>query len=96
MRKPKIKNNSLSGITAILLFFLTVPSSMLAENYAVIPECEIIIDDFATGINPNWRPKSFKGTTEYTWTREDDRTYVRATSRGSASGLYYKIEYDEG
>jgi len=94
MRKPKVKNNSLSGVTAILLFLLTVPSSMFAENYAVMPECEIIIDDFATGINPNWKPKSFKGTTEYTWIKEDNRTYVRATSRDSASGLYYKIEYD--
>ena len=81
-------------VTAILLFLLTVPSSMLAENYAALPECEITIDDFATGISPNWWAKSFKGKTEYIWTKEDSRTYVRAISRGSASGLYYEIEYD--
>ncbi len=84
----------MSRVIAVLLILLTSPSGLLAENSSVIPECEIVIDDFANGIKPEWKSKSFKGTTEYTWINEDDRRYVRATSRGTASGLYYEIEID--
>jgi hypothetical protein len=84
----------MSRVIAVLLILLTSPSGLLAENSTVIPECEIVIDDFANGIKPEWKSKSFKGTTEYTWIKEDNRTYVRATSRGSASGLVYEIEFD--
>ena len=84
----------MSRVIAVLLILLTSPSGILAENSTVIPECEIVIDDFANGIKPEWKSKSFKGTTEYTWIKEDNRSYVRATSRGSASGLVYEIEFD--
>lgn len=84
----------MSRVIAVLLILLTSPSGLLAENFTVIPECEIVIDDFANGIKPEWKSKSFKGTTEYTWIKEDNRRYVRATSRGSASGLVYEIEFD--
>jgi hypothetical protein len=79
---------------AILLLLLMVPALILAEDSAEMPACEIIIDDFAHGIKPNWKTKSFKGTTEYTWTKKDGRAYVRAVSRDSASGLFYNIQYD--
>jgi hypothetical protein len=59
-----------------------------------IPECEIIIDDFRDGINPGWTNKSFHGETEYTWVRENGKTYIRATSSNAASGLVYRIKYD--
>ena len=84
----------MSRALTLLLLILAVPAAMTAENPVLMPECEIIIDDFAKGIDPGWRRKSFKGTTEYTWTKEGNRAYVRATSKGSASGLYYRIEYD--
>jgi len=84
----------MSRTIAILLLILASPASMRADNPVLMQNCEIIIDDFAQGIGPGWRSKSFKGTTEYSWTREGGRTYVRATSKGTASGLYYKIEYD--
>jgi len=93
MRKLN-KKNTMSRIIATLLLLLLVPSSTGAENSAVMPECEIIIDDFAHGIKPEWNNKSFKGTTEYTWIKENDRTFVRATSKDSASGLFYEIEFD--
>lgn len=92
--KPQATNNSMARIIAILLLCLTVPSSIIAENTPLLPACEIIIDDFANGIKPAWQAKSFKGTTEYTWVKEDNRAYVRATSRGTASGLYYTIKLD--
>lgn len=78
----------------LFIILLAFPSGILADNWTPGAECEIIIDDFAYGIKPEWRPKSFKGATEYTWTREGSRTYVRAVSKAAASGLYYKIEYD--
>ncbi len=84
----------MSKVILILLLLLTVHASVLAENPALMEECEIIIDDFADGIKPGWRSKSFKGTTEYTWTMEGNRTFIKAESNGTASGLYYKIEYD--
>ena len=84
----------MTRITVVTLMLLIAPISLLAENSAVISECEIIIDDFAHGIKPDWTTRSFKGTTEYTWTREDGRSYVRAISKNSASGLFYKIDYD--
>ncbi|KPK32138.1 MAG: hypothetical protein AMK70_11195, partial [Nitrospira bacterium SG8_35_1] len=85
----------MSRTVAILLLILTVPGSIMADNAVVrMGECEILIDDFADGIDPRWRSKSFKGTTKYTWTREGDRAFIRANSSGTASGLYYKIEYD--
>jgi len=78
----------------LLLLIFTLPSGSLAEDSSMNPACEIIIDDFANGIKPGWQTKSFKGTTEYTWTRENGKTYVKAVSNAAASGLYYKIEYD--
>jgi hypothetical protein len=89
-----MKKYSKFTIHTILLLLLAVPSSMYAEKYDVMPECEIIIDDFANGIKPEWETKSFNGTTDYTWTKENNKAFVRATSKGTASGLYYKIEYD--
>ena len=84
----------MSGLITVLFILLTIPSGILAENLTATPECEIVIDDFANGIKPDWKTKSFKGTTEYTWIKEENRAYVKATSRGTASGLYYEIEFD--
>jgi len=85
----------MSRTIAILLLILAVPASIMADNPVMrMEECEILIDDFADGIDPRWSSKSFKGITDYTWTREKDRAFIRANSSGTASGLYYKIEYD--
>ena len=81
-------------IIPILFLLLTIPSVSLAEDFRIPPGCEIIIDDFAHGIKPGWTGKSFKGTTEYTWMKENGKPYVKATSNNAASGLIYKIEYD--
>ena len=44
-----------------------------------------------------WEEKSFEGRTVYETVRQDGRTVVRATSRGTASGLYLqrRIDLDE-
>jgi hypothetical protein len=84
----------MNKITPIIILLLTIPSVSLAEDFAIPPECEILIDDFAKGIKPGWVSKSFKGKTEYTWVKEDGKPYIKATSNNAASGLIYEIEYD--
>ncbi|MDX1775931.1 MAG: DUF3047 domain-containing protein, partial [Desulfobulbales bacterium] len=81
-------------ILALLIMILAVPVIIPAENSPDLSGCEMIIDDFAQGIKPEWETRSFAGPTEYTWTREGGKGYIRATSRGTASGMYYKIEFD--
>ena len=41
-----------------------------------------------------WEEKVFKGETSYETVRHDGRTVVRATSRGTASGLYLRRRID--
>jgi hypothetical protein len=84
----------MNKIIALLVLLLAIASVSLAEDFKIPPECEIIIDDFAHGIKPGWIPKSFKGTTEYTWVEENGKPYIKATSNNAASGLIYKIKYD--
>lgn len=81
-------------IIPILILLLAIPAISLADDSRIPPECEIIIDDFADGIKPGWIPKSFKGKTEYIWTVEDGKPFIKAISNNAASGLFYKIEYD--
>jgi hypothetical protein len=81
-------------ITIVILLILLAPEKIQAENHAIPSECEIIIDDYANGIKDAWVSKSFKGMTKYTWINDKGMAYIRATSKASASGLYYKIDYD--
>jgi len=76
-------------------FFLLVFAGVIPAEEHVNPEnCEIIIDDFSNGLGPGWTEKSFKGKTLYTVNQDEGQSYLRATSNGTASALYYKIEYD--
>jgi hypothetical protein len=53
-----------------------------------------LIDDFRNGAGPGWESKSFKGETRYFPGVADGVPCLRAESSESASGLFYKIEYD--
>jgi len=53
-----------------------------------------LIDDFRHGAGPGWESKSFKGETRYFPAVEDSIPCLRAVATASASGLFYKIEYD--
>ena len=55
---------------------------------------EILLDNYQGGLSPKWEEKSFKGKTLYEVTQEDNLRCIKATSRSSASGLFYKIDYD--
>lgn len=84
----------MNKIISILILLLMIPSVSPAEDFIIPPECEILIDDFAHGIKPDWTIKSFKGHTEYTWVEEDGKPSIKAVSNNAASGLIYKIDYD--
>ena len=81
-------------IIIILIFLLVLPGVNLAEEHVKPENCEIIIDDFSKGIGPGWSKKSFSGETQYSVIQDEGQPYLRATSNGTASALYYKIEYD--
>ena len=81
-------------IFVIILLLSIIHSSTFAVETKNLPECEIIIDDFENGISPRWKRKSFKGNTEYTWIRDSNKGCLKATSQGTASSMYYRIEYD--
>jgi len=81
-------------ITIILFFLLVLPGVNLAEEHIKPEDCEIIVDDFSNGIGPGWSKKSFTGETQYSIAQDKGQPYLRATSNGTASALYYKIEYD--
>ena len=51
---------------------------------------EVLRDGDAAG----WEEKVFSGKTRYETVRQDGRTVLRATSRGTASGLYRRLRVD--
>lgn len=53
-----------------------------------------LIADFRHGIGPGWESKSFKGQTRYFSAVADGIPCLRAEATASASGLFYKLEYD--
>ena len=71
----------------LLLALATGPGSAAADSVEVLRD----------GDTAGWEEKVFKGKTRYETVRHDGRSVVRATSRGSASGLYLRrrIDLDE-
>jgi hypothetical protein len=53
-----------------------------------------LIDDFSQELRPGWQVKEFQGMTSYRLTVEDNIPCLKAESNGTASGLFYEIEYD--
>ena len=54
----------------------------------------IVLDSYEQGLSEKWVSKSFKGQTRYEFTEEQGIRCIKATSKASASALYYKIKYD--
>lgn len=63
---------------------------MAGAGAAAAERVEILRDGDVAG----WEEKVFKGRTRYETVRRDGRTVVRATSRGTASGLFLKRRID--
>ena len=55
---------------------------------------EIVLDTYQQGLSEKWEEKSFQEKTLYEITKEDGKRCIKAISHGSASGLFYKIDYD--
>lgn len=70
----------------LLLAFIT-PSAHAASR---------VIDDFEAGLAPGWTVKEFKGLTDYAVVADGGGRVLRAESKGTASGLVYKIDYAPG
>ncbi len=54
----------------------------------------ITIDDFERGLTSRWEKRAFRGETRYGIVKMEGGHCLRAESRASASGLFYRIEYD--
>ena len=76
------------------LILLSIGTLLIVFIPMLVVGSEIVIDDYKGGLSPKWEDKSFKGNTTYLVTREDNQLCVKATSRSSASALYYRIDYD--
>lgn len=53
-----------------------------------------LIDDFEQGLSPRWEIKEFHGRTAYKVVAEGTGKVLHAQSRGTASGLVFKLIYD--
>jgi len=79
------------GRAAVLLlsmFFSAAATAALAQG--------LLIDDFEHGIHAGWEEKTFKGETLYRVVPDPDSDghCLQAESRGAASGLIFRREYD--
>ena len=73
----------------VLGLFLCL-SVIAGAGSAVAESVEVLRDGGIAG----WEEKSFAGETRYETVRQDGRLVVRATSRGTASGLYLQRRID--
>ena len=82
--------SNFNGRSPIALAFILI---FMSSNVGAEAETRLI-DDFSQGLMPSWQSKEFEGITSYLPTVEDDIPCLRAEANGTASGLFYKIEYD--
>ena len=81
--------NKLAGPSLILLGFIIHLLCVSAEAGA-----EILVDDFKNGMRPGWETKIFQKETIYKATVQNSIPCIQASSKGTASGMIYKIEFD--
>lgn len=76
------------------LFCLMILFSILCPEPPRSFAAPRLIDDFRDTIHPAWEVKEFKGKTSYSAQAEEGVPCLKAEAKGTASGLFYKIEYD--
>jgi hypothetical protein len=76
----------MSKLLISLVLLLSLPPAVNAAGR--------LIDDFRRGAGPGWERKSFQGETLYAPAVADNIPCLRAVADNSASGLFYRIEYD--
>jgi len=55
---------------------------------------ELVLGEFSSGNLTGWSDKIFKGKTDYTLVKENDKTVLKAHSEKGASGLLKKVKLD--
>ncbi|GAB4363712.1 MAG: DUF3047 domain-containing protein [Deltaproteobacteria bacterium] len=73
---------------------IALATALLLLSAAPAPSEEIAVGRFGAGDLSGWKPKIFKGKTDYRLVEEDGRTVLRAESRKAASGLFKEIRID--
>ena len=76
----------LKTLCMALLLFLPAVGAARAEEFSV--------GRFANEGLSGWESKFFKGSTEYRLVQDNGRTVLWAHSRGTASGLFKKVQLD--
>jgi hypothetical protein len=66
----------------------------LFADVSNVPAGEIQVSHFSTEGLAGWKPKIFKGSTEYLIQQENGRTVVKAVSHAAASGMVRKIHFE--
>ena len=75
--------------------WLTLPIALfMVANSAVATEDFIPVGNFETGTLSGWEEKVFNGKTTYELSAQDVGRTLKADSRGTASGLFKKIQID--
>jgi hypothetical protein len=77
-----------------IALLLCLPAAIAAISPTGAQSRQIVIDDFAAGLDANWQEKSFVGHTRYAVVEDDGRPCLEAKSEAAASGLFYKIEFE--
>lgn len=78
----------------LFFFILTIFIVEHLSNPAPSLATPIIIDNFTGSPKSGWKAKEFNGKTTYKTVTEDGVSCLKAEAKGSASGLFYKIDYD--
>ncbi|MFN2365987.1 MAG: DUF3047 domain-containing protein [Desulfurivibrionaceae bacterium] len=86
MKLPLRWPGSINSIAMAVIAIVADASGVQAES--------VLIDDFKEGLRPGWEVEKFSGVTGYEPTVEDGVPCLKATAEGTASGLFYEIEYD--
>lgn len=79
-------NNSAIALLFLGMLHIAAPHLAAAE--------ELAVSRFAAEGLKGWESKEFKGQTRYQPVKDDGRTVIKAQARGSASGLFKKLELD--
>jgi hypothetical protein len=76
----------MKSIPIIIALLISLPLQSLGAGR--------LIDDFQNGPGPGWESKSFQGETRYFPAVVDRIPCLKAEADNSASGLFYRIDYD--
>lgn len=84
-------NNSTYKLAFLLSGFLLL--SLICFSQAVA-DSKIVVGNFSQNDMSDWKPHNFQGSTHYTLTKENKRSFLKAVSQSAASGLIKKQQID--